>query len=120
MVKDTVMKSITEAKFTTVISSNSGGGDAGGDMECVKCECCGLTEECTSSYIAAVRENKSGQWIYGLCVVAVKGEMERLCSESEEEASDRHMVVVKTVVVVVVVVDMWTVCGGGGGNICWW
>ncbi|MFS8004878.1 hypothetical protein Hanom_Chr13g01230901 [Helianthus anomalus] len=56
-------------------------------------------EECTPSYIAAVRENNSGRWICGLCVVAVKDEMERLCSESDEESFDQHMVVVKTVVV---------------------
>ncbi|KAM0011301.1 hypothetical protein Hdeb2414_s0065g00766961 [Helianthus debilis subsp. tardiflorus] len=89
MVKDTVTMSGTEAKFTTATSSGSYGG--GGDVECVKCECCGLTEECTPSYIAAVRENNSGRWICGLCVEAVKDEMERSCSESEEEALDRHM-----------------------------
>ncbi|KAI3725178.1 hypothetical protein L1987_64956 [Smallanthus sonchifolius] len=80
--KDTVTMSGTEAKFT------SGGG---GDVEFVRCECCGLTEECTTTYITAVRESNQGRWICGLCVEAVKDEMERSCSDSEEEALDRHM-----------------------------
>ncbi|XP_076901159.1 uncharacterized protein LOC143555513 [Bidens hawaiensis] len=66
--------------------------DSGGDVEFVKCECCGLTEECTAAYIASVRGNYDGRWICGLCVEAVKDEMERSCSKSpEEEALDRHM-----------------------------
>lgn len=65
--------------------------DGGGDVEFVKCECCGLTEECTQTYIATVRESNQGRWICGLCAEAVKDEMERSCSESEEEALDRHM-----------------------------
>lgn len=74
-----------EAKLTSVKV------DGGGDVEFVKCECCGLTEECTPTYIATVRENNQGRWICGLCTEAVKEEMERSCSESEEEALDRHM-----------------------------
>ncbi|XP_076925882.1 uncharacterized protein LOC143588857 [Bidens hawaiensis] len=66
--------------------------DIGGDVEFVKCECCGLTEECTAAYIAAVRSNYHGRWICGLCVEAVKDEMERSRSESpKEEALDQHM-----------------------------
>ncbi|KAI3822643.1 hypothetical protein L1987_10238 [Smallanthus sonchifolius] len=81
--EDTVTMSGMEAKFT------SGGG--GGDVEFVKCECCGLTEECTPTYIATARESNQGRWICELCVEAVKDEMERSCSDSEEEALDRHM-----------------------------
>ncbi|XP_024960274.1 uncharacterized protein LOC112500896 [Cynara cardunculus var. scolymus] len=65
--------------------------DGGGDVESVKCECCGLTEECTQTYIATVRDSNQGRWICGLCAEAVKDEMERSCSESEEAALDRHM-----------------------------
>ncbi|PWA65399.1 hypothetical protein CTI12_AA340710 [Artemisia annua] len=61
------------------------------DVECVKCECCKLTEECTPSYITAVKKTNHGKWICGLCTEAVKDEMERSCSDSEEEALDRHM-----------------------------
>lgn len=63
----------------------------GGDVKFVKCECCGLSEECTVTYIADVKSSNHGRWICGLCTVAVKDEMERLCTESEEEALDRHM-----------------------------
>lgn len=80
-----VMMSSIETKLT------SGKVDGGSDVEFVKCECCGLTEECTPMYIATVRESNHGRWICGLCTEAVKEEMERSCSESEEEALDRHM-----------------------------
>ncbi|XP_076933483.1 uncharacterized protein LOC143599404 [Bidens hawaiensis] len=66
--------------------------NSGGDVEFVKCECCRLTEECTAAYIASVRGNYHGRWICGLCVEAVKDEMERSSSMlSKEEALDRHM-----------------------------
>lgn len=88
MVKETVAMSSIESKLTLV---KVDGGSGGGDVEFVKCECCDLTEECTLSYITAVKESNHGRWICGLCTEAVKDEMERSCSESEEEALDRHM-----------------------------
>nr|GMD92399.1 uncharacterized protein LOC109150660 [Ipomoea batatas] len=57
-----------------------------------RCECCGLTEECTEAYIAKVRERNQGRWICGLCAEAVKDEMLR--SEKRigrEEALNRHI-----------------------------
>ncbi|XP_042031608.1 uncharacterized protein LOC121778347 [Salvia splendens] len=57
-----------------------------------RCECCGLTEECTEAYIKRVRERYSGRWICGLCGEAVKDEVVR--SErgiGSEEALIRHM-----------------------------
>ncbi|XP_019195646.1 PREDICTED: uncharacterized protein LOC109189306 [Ipomoea nil] len=57
-----------------------------------KCECCGLTEECTEAYVAKVRERNQGRWICGLCAEAVKDEIAR--SErriGSEEALNRHM-----------------------------
>ncbi|RAL45844.1 hypothetical protein DM860_005998 [Cuscuta australis] len=57
-----------------------------------KCECCGMTEECTESYVAKVREKNQGRWICGLCAEAVKDAMVR--SErriGNEEALNRHM-----------------------------
>ncbi|KAL2517993.1 Protein of unknown function (DUF1677) [Abeliophyllum distichum] len=57
-----------------------------------KCECCGLTEECTEDYIASVQERYSGRWICGLCAEAVKDEIVR--SErgiGNEEALNKHM-----------------------------
>lgn len=60
---------------------------------CAKCECCGLTEECTEAYIKRVREKFQGRWICGLCSEAVKDEVVR--SERKnigtEEALNLHM-----------------------------
>lgn len=62
------------------------------DVEFVKCDCCGLTEECTPEYIQRIRERYQGKWICGLCGEAVKDEIvrsERLIST--EEAMARHV-----------------------------
>ncbi|XP_039016870.1 uncharacterized protein LOC120147611 [Hibiscus syriacus] len=62
------------------------------EIQFVKCESCGFTEECTFSYILRVRERYQGRWICGLCIEAVKDEARR--SEtliSTEEALDRHI-----------------------------
>ncbi|KAK2992967.1 hypothetical protein RJ640_008403 [Escallonia rubra] len=63
-----------------------------GDVQFVKCDCCGLTEECTAAYIDNVRERFNGRWICGLCGEAVKDEIVR-CERlvSTEEAVNRHM-----------------------------
>ena len=62
------------------------------EIEFVKCESCGFTEECTLAYISRIRERYNGSWICGLCVEAVKDEVlrsERLIST--DEALDRHI-----------------------------
>ncbi|XP_058227312.1 uncharacterized protein LOC131335814 [Rhododendron vialii] len=58
----------------------------------VKCDCCGLTEECTITYIERIRERYQGKWICGLCAEAVKDEIVR-CERliSTEDAMNRHM-----------------------------
>ncbi|KAH7853436.1 hypothetical protein Vadar_002373 [Vaccinium darrowii] len=61
-------------------------------VEMVKCESCGLTEECTLAYISRIRERYNGRWICGLCIEAVKYEVLR--SEkliTTEEALNRHV-----------------------------
>ncbi|KAM0017532.1 hypothetical protein Hdeb2414_s0027g00689171 [Helianthus debilis subsp. tardiflorus] len=58
----------------------------------VKCECCGLTEECTPEYIERIRERYQQKWICGLCGEAVKDEIvrsKRLITT--EEAMTRHV-----------------------------
>ncbi|PON79414.1 hypothetical protein PanWU01x14_011490, partial [Parasponia andersonii] len=45
------------------------------DVEFARCDCCGLTEECTLGYIARIRERHQGRWICGLCSEAVKYEV---------------------------------------------
>ncbi|XP_076946213.1 uncharacterized protein LOC143617584 [Bidens hawaiensis] len=62
------------------------------EVEFVKCECCGLTEECTPEYIERIRERYLQKWICGLCGEAVKYEIvksNRLIST--EEAMARHV-----------------------------
>lgn len=63
------------------------------EVESAKCDCCGLTEECTLAYIERVRQRYHGKWICGLCAEAVKYEIirnhERLITT--EEALTRHM-----------------------------
>ncbi|CAF2197447.1 hypothetical protein BRARA_G03134 [Brassica rapa] len=62
------------------------------EPEQVTCDCCGLTEECTQSYIEMIREHYMGKWICGLCSEAVKYEVirtKRLLTT--EEAMARHM-----------------------------
>ncbi|XP_027168470.1 uncharacterized protein LOC113768349 [Coffea eugenioides] len=61
------------------------------DVDFAKCDCCGLTEECTLAYIERIRERYQGKWICGLCAEAVKDEVfrsKRLIST--EEAMSRH------------------------------
>lgn len=45
------------------------------EIEQVKCECCGLREDCTQDYIASVKSNFNGMWLCGLCSEAVHDEM---------------------------------------------
>ncbi|KAK6153562.1 hypothetical protein DH2020_013201 [Rehmannia glutinosa] len=61
------------------------------EVDFAKCDCCGLTEECTPSYIETIRERYGGKWICGLCAEAVKDEILR-CQKliSRDEAMARH------------------------------
>ncbi|KAL2517754.1 Protein of unknown function (DUF1677) [Abeliophyllum distichum] len=60
------------------------------EIEDAKCECCGMSEECTPGYIKKVREKFSGKMICGLCSEAVKEEMEKNGGK-REEALKEHM-----------------------------
>ena len=63
-------------------ASGGGGGDprdaaaarSAAEVEDAECECCGMSEECTPSYIAAVRRRFSGRLVCGLCAEAVAEE----------------------------------------------
>lgn len=59
------------------------------ELDFVECDCCGLTEECTLSYIETVRDRYKGKWICGLCSEAVNDEVKQK-SISPEEAMARH------------------------------
>lgn len=60
------------------------------EEEQMKCECCGLTEECTPAYIMQVRRIHCGKWVCGLCAEAVKEELGR-GNEGIEDALNTHM-----------------------------
>ncbi|KAF7837540.1 uncharacterized protein G2W53_006022 [Senna tora] len=61
------------------------------EVECVKCESCGFTEDCTLAYIARLRQRFQGRWLCGLCVEAVKDEALRSRNLTLEQALDRHI-----------------------------
>lgn len=60
------------------------------EVEDIKCECCGMCEECTLEYIDKVRNRFSGKWICGLCAEAVKEEMQKNGGKRDEALSS-HM-----------------------------
>ncbi|KAL8098937.1 hypothetical protein AgCh_031595 [Apium graveolens] len=60
------------------------------EVEDARCECCGMTEECTLEYIEQIREKFMGKWICGLCTEAVKEEMSKNGGK-REEALNSHM-----------------------------
>ncbi|GLT66279.1 hypothetical protein SLA2020_386500 [Shorea laevis] len=60
------------------------------EVEDAKCECCGMSEECTPAYIERIRSKFLGKWICGLCAEAVKEEMEKN-GGNIEEALSTHM-----------------------------
>lgn len=62
------------------------------EIQFAKCECCGLTEECTPQYIEMIRERYMGKWVCGLCSEAVKDEVIRSRRIiTTEEALNRHL-----------------------------
>ncbi|CAN6862339.1 hypothetical protein Bca4012_041167 [Brassica carinata] len=67
------------------------------EVEDAKCECCGMSEECTPEYINGMRSKFSGKLICGLCAEAVEQEMEKMNSSElvvekrREEAVHAHM-----------------------------
>ncbi|EXB93395.1 hypothetical protein L484_010723 [Morus notabilis] len=60
------------------------------EVDEVKCECCGMSEECTSDYVNRVRSKFSGKLICGLCAEAVDEEMEKKKAK-RDEALKEHM-----------------------------
>ncbi|KAK4388811.1 hypothetical protein Sango_2218100 [Sesamum angolense] len=54
------------------------------EVEDAKCECCGMSEECTPQYVKKVREKFCGRMICGLCSEAVNEEMEKNGGKRDE------------------------------------
>ncbi|XP_040380591.1 uncharacterized protein LOC107304272 isoform X2 [Oryza brachyantha] len=78
-------------------SNSDGGGErmaaaAAGEQEArsVRCECCGMAEECTPRYIVRVREHFHGKWVCGLCSEAVKERQKREPALTVDGAVDAH------------------------------
>ncbi|KAF5752261.1 hypothetical protein HS088_TW01G00169 [Tripterygium wilfordii] len=64
------------------------------EIESVKCECCGLKEDCTQEYISQVKDKFEGKWLCGLCSEAVRDEVSRgknIKTFGMEEAVKAHM-----------------------------
>ncbi|XP_062232616.1 uncharacterized protein LOC133929876 [Phragmites australis] len=61
-----------QTETPTRSSSDGGGESVDGEARSVRCECCGMAEECTPTYIGRVRERFQGKWVCGLCAEAVK------------------------------------------------
>ncbi|XP_066364643.1 uncharacterized protein [Miscanthus floridulus] len=67
-----------QTEFAPTRWGSSEGGDpavdgvVGVEARSVRCECCGMAEECTPTYIGRVRERFQGKWVCGLCAEAVK------------------------------------------------
>ncbi|XP_008805915.1 uncharacterized protein LOC103718745 [Phoenix dactylifera] len=61
------------------------------EVERVECRCCGMSEDCTPTYIRRIREFHCGNWICGLCAEAVKEKKKRAPSMAMEEALESHM-----------------------------
>ncbi|KAG8372647.1 hypothetical protein BUALT_Bualt12G0088400 [Buddleja alternifolia] len=60
----------------------------------VECECCGLSEDCTRSYIMRIKARFYGKWVCGLCSEAVNEESYKLGGMRNivrEEALHAHM-----------------------------
>ncbi|KAL6894077.1 hypothetical protein ACP4OV_008175 [Aristida adscensionis] len=72
--------------------------EGGMEVEAVRCECCGLEEECTGEYIAGVRAYFGGRWLCGLCSEAVKYEAGKRAAPAPdvEEAVRAHMAICRT------------------------
>eukprot|EP00252_Welwitschia_mirabilis_P007357 TRINITY_DN1861_c0_g1_i1.p1 TRINITY_DN1861_c0_g1~~TRINITY_DN1861_c0_g1_i1.p1 ORF type:complete len:139 (-),score=7.55 TRINITY_DN1861_c0_g1_i1:248-664(-) len=61
-------------------------------IEDAVCDCCGLKEECTLSYINRIKERFFGKFLCGLCAEAVKDEIYRAGELIDmEKALQAHM-----------------------------
>ncbi|XP_051129882.1 uncharacterized protein LOC127250571 [Andrographis paniculata] len=61
------------------------------DIELVKCECCGLKEDCTQDYISEVKSKFEGKWLCGLCSEAVRDEVKKKSASRVDEVVKAHM-----------------------------
>ncbi|KAJ8483635.1 hypothetical protein OPV22_016120 [Ensete ventricosum] len=61
------------------------------EVESVKCECCGMAQDCTRIYIERIKEFFCGHWVCSLCSEAVKEEKRLRPAVAMEDALRAHM-----------------------------
>ncbi|XP_050213296.1 uncharacterized protein LOC126664788 [Mercurialis annua] len=89
---DLITKETATTMTTTTTESNSSSNllPSISETEDGKCECCGMSEECTIEYMKRVRGKFLGKFVCGLCAEAVQQEMEKNGGK-KEEAIDEHV-----------------------------
>lgn len=60
------------------------------EVDQVTCECCGLKEDCTQTYISQIKSCYSDKWVCGLCSEAVKEKLTQAPSIAIQEAVSSH------------------------------
>ncbi|XP_074289341.1 uncharacterized protein LOC141614495 [Silene latifolia] len=79
-------KSISDVTLQVNVTNNITEGINESDKDSivqVKCECCGLEEECSHDYLNKIKEMYFEKWVCGLCSEAIK---ERLMQSSSEKS----------------------------------
>lgn len=61
------------------------------EVQDAKCECCGMSEECTADYIGRVQAEFSGKLVCGLCSAAVRERLARSGGQRISVALEEHM-----------------------------
>lgn len=69
--------------------------DTDRDDKTIECECCGMSEDCTPTYISRIKAFFCGKWVCGLCAEAVKEKMRRTPTLAMEEALGSHAALCK-------------------------
>ena len=65
------------------------------EVERVNCECCGMAEDCTPTYISRIREKYYDKWLCGLCSEAVQEKKRKYRKFTNEQALEAHMAICK-------------------------
>ncbi|WOK91443.1 hypothetical protein Cni_G00134 [Canna indica] len=89
--KDQALQRASSAMPLTMNTIKELNEKATAEVESVECECCGMSEDCTPTYIQRIKEFYQGKWICGLCSEAVKEQMKRTPAVTKEEALLAHM-----------------------------
>ncbi|OWM90943.1 uncharacterized protein LOC116192224 [Punica granatum] len=81
----------TELNKEKVVLDDTGKLPPISEVEDAKCECCGMSEECTPEYISRVREEFSSKLVCGLCAEAVRERIQRRGGKNREAALEEHI-----------------------------